>query len=1259
MVGKKMLSSNVLCTFLTNTQLTITLWILRQLLWIRHNNIAHPLYFYQKTTGIKITAEFQIKLFQRPFQKISFSKAARDSSITNFIIAIIDTRYNPTLLNFFHLDGFKVPWPHTIISNTANKFHSSHRLPLKLLRFIANLGSGRIKKISEAHRESVQGIFHNFMDTHSAFLTGSQFLSGQLLPSLYSHKLTTWIRTWTSMPTGTTTAANIAYNFDNHCNHISHDRLSYMIHCIMILFTIRISDHLHSNQLYLFQIKAHHLKVTHIFSSCRPPEAKDQDKKRLRDGSYATAVMATGSFDLISAVTSYEAAYAITTTLPSIVEISTIYTSVLTAAGYTGDIQCIHTGALEYINRRQAQHSPILLSATFQGWCRHVAAALWNQSDVQSIAAYYGKFLRGLWLSSEHGRNRKDIQDLLNLLVGQPVPEPPRHDILARVEAVITERYNTALANFEGHFTQATCSLSAAALNIANEPYGLDHKNALAELTCHISIYQCRVPKAVQTPMQATPMTQPAAVSSRGSTKAVAAFAPPGGVMYCPRQQVPVYTVTEAEDDMNLFRLQRESSVLECTYSDAAVRTHCLTVANKACAADAELGRGDTLIIHGAPTWTELPSSAENTMYTKAIYHHICRRLGWYNESPHAGAPPTNPVRPKLHHEVVSSFRFARDGVKTVVSIQLEVPITFGCVGTARHDLNSRCIVAEIQRIKLPLEFSPQRQGKTNNHIYSEVTVQVLPYHRHSELRNPELTPCIGCITGIPMGFNATPLACACLSAIRQWIRESSTVDLTEVLLLTDIKWTSLPKTDYSKVPKHLQSEREFKDKSGKYAPRQELFVKLIYMGGDGTPHVRNSSAFVRLKSDLEGHARSETLHINGFRLRYHTLLEQAKATLPQYQWIRDKTPCTIIRNIKDNISARHVLNAILAHEPHIYVSHEIGQIVILPSLEYQTKPNEDMKATQTAAVIIWLTRAYELDPVTLEQHLQGPYKPLITVSTEDDLPGREKIVEAADWFHTAPDKIIAPLVDSKAPAGLMTPTTRILGGADTSPGFTPMDVGVGTTSSTLTGTVTGYGADYNAVTLHNRAVSSAEWNPHTALVQPHPDMLLEQFSNLLRRMDKVEAENREFREASDRTRTADLANAQAVRAQDRQVADDREATLLAHIQEVRTFTKAEVFKAAETGERLRTLGRAKDRLGDAYQRYSEAKVQWEGAREWLDAIPVEEGSERRQATLKVKTDSQILEERRKSLRQARLDLETTANEAGVDIGATLTLFNE
>ena len=236
-----------------------------------------------------------------------------------------------------------------------------------MLRFSANPGSRRIKKIPEAHRESVQGIFHNFLDTHSAFLTGSQFLSGQLLPSLYSHKLTTWIRIWTSMPTGTTTAANIAYKFDNHCNHISHDRLSYMIHCIMILFTIRISDHLHSNQLYLFQIKAHHLKVTHIFSSCRPPEAKDQDKKRLRDGSYATAVMATGCFDLISAVTSYEAAYAITTTLPSIIEISTIYTSVLTAAGYTGDIQCIHTGALEYINRRQAQHSPILLSAIFLG----------------------------------------------------------------------------------------------------------------------------------------------------------------------------------------------------------------------------------------------------------------------------------------------------------------------------------------------------------------------------------------------------------------------------------------------------------------------------------------------------------------------------------------------------------------------------------------------------------------------------------------------------------------------------------------------------------------------------------------------------------------------------------------------------------------------------------------------------------------------------------------------------------------------------
>ena len=96
------------------------------------------------------------------------------------------------------------------------------------------------------------------------------------------------------------------------------------------------------------------------------------------------------------------------------------------------------------------------------------------------------------------------------------------------------------------------------------------------------------------------------------------------------------------------------------------------------------------------------------------------------------------------------------------------------------------------------------------------------------------------------------------------------------------------------------------------------------------------------------------------------------------------------------------------------------------------------------------------------------------------------------------------------------------------------MDVGVGTTSSSLTGTLTGQGADYNAVTLHNRAVSfNAEWNPHTALVQPHPDMLLEQFSNLLRRMDKVEAESREYRAASDRTRTADLANAQAERAHD------------------------------------------------------------------------------------------------------------------------------
>ena len=61
---------------------------------------------------------------------------------------------------------------------------------------------------------------------------------------------------------------------------------------------------------------------------------------------------------------------------------------------------------------------------------------------------------------------------------------------------------------------------------------------------------------------------------------------------------------------------------------------------------------------------------------------------------------------------------------------------------------------------------------------------------------------------------------------------------------------------------------------------------------------------------------------------------------------------------------------------------------------------------------------------------------------------------------------------------------------------------------------------------MHNRAVSfNAEWNPHTALVQPHPDMLLDR--------DKVEAESREYRAASDRTRTADLATAQAERAHD------------------------------------------------------------------------------------------------------------------------------
>jgi hypothetical protein len=162
-----MLSSNVLCTFLTNTHLILTLWTWRQLLWIRNINFTYPPFSYQKITGIETAANFSKIPSDCYHLIISFSKAAFDNTDSYFAVYLHYTGYTYFYNYFFHFDGFRVPWlrckkircpstSHITRTNLGNFTRINHKRDPRFSR-----------KIFESRKLTKRGTF-NTNQTHSA-----------------------------------------------------------------------------------------------------------------------------------------------------------------------------------------------------------------------------------------------------------------------------------------------------------------------------------------------------------------------------------------------------------------------------------------------------------------------------------------------------------------------------------------------------------------------------------------------------------------------------------------------------------------------------------------------------------------------------------------------------------------------------------------------------------------------------------------------------------------------------------------------------------------------------------------------------------------------------------------------------------------------------------------------------------------------------------------------------------------------------------
>ena len=615
-----------------------------------------------------------------------------------------------------------------------------------------------------------------------------------------------------------------------------------------------------------------------------------------------------------------------------------------------------------------------------------------------------------------------------------------------------------------------------------------------------------------------------------------------------------------------------------------AAITHCEKETPEVCHGDNYLFRSRAILIHGLGVITKYAEVEENFTYMKASIADICGRLGWYNESPHATNYPGNDVRPILNQKTHNELLFKRESnsIPTII-IQLEASVTVGCISTYGPENSAGIgIFGELQRMTIinPNRIANETTNTNKKTMFDpEVVVQFLPFHRKSELTKLDVNPPMGYLTCIPFGHNATPITCAAMHFIRKWVSLRTLLDDNKFILLTEMLWRSPPQDN----------------KRGDRRAKQDIMIKIVYTGGD-TKALNNQELLMAreaLKKDAGGHG---LLHLNGLRIRYHQSLEDARATKGQYKWILDPTPYTEIRYLYHGVTAADVMHCIHMHFPNLKVTHEIGAIVILPRIEFQMRAGTEMKRTSTSAVILWLYSRMDIDTTKVEELLQNTDGDGRTVTVMDvtndhgkilDLPGRDRFVEAGNWFK--------PLESEAVPTPVQTTPTVSHCASFNSPSLAQRLFG------------DKHSSDYKETTEGDSITASRELtvgtasgvkrracNDETGLVRKSSNTDQELTKMIGSLTDQLARLNNEVSLLKEQNTQRTLA--------DREQEAILDAKLHAVQEGAAAAAKQEVSRLFETSDRLAKLGKANSDMQISHRYYREAKLELE-AQEQLYAL--------------------------------------------------------
>jgi hypothetical protein len=447
-----MLSSNVLCTFLTNTQLLLTLWTWRHFLWIRNQLLNLLANFHQKLTGFWTPTKMFKNYLQRPFQIISFSKAAIDLLIPNFAVLILDTRYTYFFVKIFQFDGFKVPWTYSKKLFHTSKHNNSHLTLHQWLRFFDNFNSRHSRIFFEARRHAIQGIFHDIKVACPKNSPGLQLLAGQ---HIYLPQLQDIRRRNVQGPSDTTgiIRSNGWQEIDlTACNHgkdkiqkLSPPHVTYVItfeySSVHMIWINNLHDSAQLHRTYMAQIND-------FFSSPRPPDHGVECEK---------------SLDFFANYASSRAAYRTPRQLPGPGDITGMYGPVRAGAGSDEDLRVLHKGQHDY-----ATPSTLHLITDFRAWSRAVMASQWSHANSLNIAAY-GNLLRGLWLAEDSLKTTWETADCtlqadtLTMIVVSTVTA--LHGVQAEfLHSLIDTLYSTTAVSFETFLGVSVKTLPTLAL---------------------------------------------------------------------------------------------------------------------------------------------------------------------------------------------------------------------------------------------------------------------------------------------------------------------------------------------------------------------------------------------------------------------------------------------------------------------------------------------------------------------------------------------------------------------------------------------------------------------------------------------------------------------------------------------------------------------------------------------------------------------------------------------------------------------------